>query len=276
MDDAALQVLATRMTAVPGVVAVLLGGSRARGEHAPGSDYDLGLYYRGPLDLDGLRRLARSVSGPDAALTELGGWGPWVDGGGWLTIDGHAVDWLYRDLDRVHRAWRDAQAGSYYFHGQVGHPLGVPDFAYAGEVALGKVLADPTGELTALQAETRMYPPKLADALVRRLAEATFLAGGAGKATARLDTAYVAGCVFRLVGVCAHALHGRAGRWLINEKGCVASADRLAIAPEGFAERAHGLLAAVGRTEQELTATLAAARQLVADTARACGLDDLA
>ena len=85
-----------------GVTAVMLGGSRARGEELP----------------------------------EPGAWGPWVDGGGWLSIDGMAVDWIYRDLDRVHQSWQAAEAGSFSFHFQVGHPLGVPDFAYAGEVAL--------------------------------------------------------------------------------------------------------------------------------------------
>ena len=30
----------------------------------------------------------------------LGEWGPWVDGGCWLSIAGTAVDWQYRDLDR--------------------------------------------------------------------------------------------------------------------------------------------------------------------------------
>jgi len=34
-----------------------------------------------------------------------------VDGGGWLRIAGAAVDWIYRDLDRVHAAWVDARAG---------------------------------------------------------------------------------------------------------------------------------------------------------------------
>src|SRR3712207_8687536 len=44
----------------------------------------------------------------EAVVTAPGGWGPWVDGGGWLTIDGSAVDWIYRDLDRVERSWEDA------------------------------------------------------------------------------------------------------------------------------------------------------------------------
>ncbi|MEU9507520.1 nucleotidyltransferase domain-containing protein [Micromonospora sp. NPDC048170] len=48
--------LADRLCAVGGVVAVALGGSRARGEHRPDSDWDLGLYYRGELDVPGLRR----------------------------------------------------------------------------------------------------------------------------------------------------------------------------------------------------------------------------
>ncbi len=35
--------LADRLIEVPGVQAVTLGGSRARGDHAPESDYDMGL-----------------------------------------------------------------------------------------------------------------------------------------------------------------------------------------------------------------------------------------
>jgi hypothetical protein len=80
----------------------------------------------------------------------------------------------------------------------------------------------------------------------------------------------VAGCLFRIVGVCAHALHGRSARWLINEKGAVASAGRLSIAPAEFAERAQRLLAATGRTTAELSTTLDAARQLVTDTVLGC------
>ena len=139
------------------MVGVLLCGSRARGEHTPESDFDLGLYYRPPLDIDALQDLARDIAGPEASVTRPGEWGPWVDGGGWLHIGGTAVDWLYRDLDRVRRSWEHAQAGRYDFHFQVGHPFGVPDFMYAGEVALGVVLADPPGDITALQQAARHF-----------------------------------------------------------------------------------------------------------------------
>ena len=49
--------LAEKLRVIPGVVAVTLGGSRARGEQRPDSDWDFGLYYRGRLDADHLRAL---------------------------------------------------------------------------------------------------------------------------------------------------------------------------------------------------------------------------
>ena len=141
---------------------------------------------------------------------------------------------------------------------------------YAGEVALGVVLADPSGEITALQEAARHYPPRLRDALVAGLWEASFGIDIARKAVARGDTAYVAGCLFRVVEVCALALNGHAGHWLINEKGAVASAGRLPEAPASFAGRAHNVLAHLGTTPGELSSAIASAADLVADTNNAC------
>lgn len=270
VDDEQLREMARRLTGVAGVSGVLLGGSRARGEHTPESDVDLGVYYRTPLDVAALEGLAREVAGAEAHVTWPGEWGLWVDGGGWLQIAGTAVDWIYRDLDRVHASWASARAGRYSFHAQVGHPLGVPDFAYAGEVALGLILADPSGELTMLQQAARDYPPALRDALVAGLWEASFALDNARKAVSRSDTAYVAGTLFRSVGLCAHAVHGHAGRWLVNEKGAVASTGRLPDAPTDFAPRAHDVLAHLGSTPVELGRAVNAAADLLADTVTAC------
>lgn len=269
-DDERWREVAERLTGVAGVVGVLLGGSRARGEHTPESDVDLGVYYRGTLDVAALQELAEAVAGAGARVTRPGEWGPWVDGGAWLRIAGAAVDWIYRDVDRVHRSWDDARAGRYSFHAQVGHPLGVPDFTYAAEVALGVVLADPSGELAELQRAGRDYPPRLRAALRDGLWEASFVLDIARKAVSRADTAYIAGCLFRAVLLCAHALHGNAGRWLTNEKGAVAAAGRLPGAPGGFTGRAHAVLANLGDTPEQLAAAIAAAAALVAETTTAC------
>ncbi|RIQ18898.1 nucleotidyltransferase domain-containing protein [Jiangella rhizosphaerae] len=263
--------MAEALVEVDGVVGVVLGGSRARGTHRPDSDYDLGVYYRGDLDVDRLGELARRFGGPATTITEPGAWGPWVDGGGWLTVDGVAIDWLYRDADRVQASWRAAQRGEYSFHQQAGHPLGVPDFAYAGEIALAVVLADPSGELAAVRTQAQRYPEPLRAALRIGLWEATFSVEIAAKAAGRGDAAYVAGCLFRAVGICAHALHGHEGRWLINEKGAVAAAGALPSAPADFAARADRLLGAAGTTAAELSATVADARALVAEVGMVVG-----
>lgn len=270
LGEERLRGIAGRLAEVDGVQGVLLGGSRARNTHTPDSDTDLGLYYRGSLDVAELNVLAREFGGPAARVTEPGGWGPWVDGGGWLTIDRAAVDWIYRDLDRVIKALADAERGAYAFHHQAGHPLGVPDFAYAGELALGVVLADRDGELTALQARARRFPPALGQALVDGLWEADFLLGLARKGVPRSDVGYVAGCLFRLVGVCAHALHGAAGRWLINEKGAVAAASALPGAPERFEKRVAAVFARVQGDPLRLAEAVDLAADLVIETVDAC------
>jgi hypothetical protein len=233
--------IAARLVGVDGVVAVALGGSRARGTHRPDSDVDLGLYYRGRLDVDALRAYAGTLTGVPVEVTDPGGWGPWVDGGAWLTVDGVRVDWIYRDLDRVERVWEDCRAGRYTVNAQAGHPLGFYSHAYAGEVAYARVLADPTGALGDLRTRTRDYPPALGAALVRGLWEARFCVDIARKAGG--DPAYVAGCLFRAIGVVCQARHGRDGVWLVNEKGMVASAGRLPSSPPDFAARVEALFA---------------------------------
>jgi hypothetical protein len=253
--------VAMRLVEVDGVVAVSLGGSRARGTNRPDSDWDIGVYYRQPLDLDGVRAVA-GAAGLTGELTELGGWGPWVNGGGWLTYGDERVDFLYRDFSRAVGIAADCRLGQYEIGVQAGHPLGFYSHAYAGEVALCRVLADPTGELTALRAETAQYPVRLGDALIRGAWEAEFLVDIAGKG----DASYVAGCLFRAVGVLAQAMHGKAGRWLVNEKGMVHSAGRLPGAPPDFAGRANRLLGAVGTSAPAMRDTLAAARALVTET----------
>ena len=90
---------------VEGVWAIVLGGSRARRTHTISSDIDLGIYYdpNTPLDLRALSKTATKLDDEHRTdvITDIGGWGPWINGGGWLKIQSHAVDLLYRDLGKV-------------------------------------------------------------------------------------------------------------------------------------------------------------------------------
>lgn len=260
-DDDALDRFALRLVRVPGVLGVTLGGSRGRGEGTPTSDTDLGLYYRGDLDVVALGDAARDLGGPTAQVTERGGWGPWVDGGGWLTVDGAAVDLIYRDLDRVEACWERVCVGEVDFHAQAGHPLGVPDLAYPGELATSRVLADPNGVLTALRVEYQNYPEALVDAMLDRLWEADLLLPGVAKIVDRGDTAFLSLCLSRVLLLAAHTICARDGRWVTHEKGLVAIADRMPTAPPGFAaavDHALGAIASDPADAVERTRTIVA------------------
>ncbi|MFI5912534.1 nucleotidyltransferase domain-containing protein [Dactylosporangium sp. NPDC051541] len=257
--------LADRLADVGGVRGVTLGGSRARGTHRPDSDYDLGLYYRGPLDVAALRTLAAELADEPAEITDPGGWGPWVDGGGWLTVAGHRVDWIYRDLDRVEHVWAECREGRYEIAFQPGHPLGFYSHTYAGEVALARLLSDPSGELTELRAEIDHYPPKLRTALVNGLWEADFATRIARYGAKGNDPVYAAGCLFRAAGVLCHALHAAAGRWLLNEKAMIAATAQLPAAPTAFAARLGTILGAVGTDPAAIDATIDAMTTLTTE-----------
>lgn len=244
-----------------GVVAVALGGSRARGWARPDSDIDLGLYYRGGvarLDPAALSVLAATLD--DARRPGLasphGGWGAWMDGGAWLTVEGVAVDLIYRDLDRVDAAIDAARRGEFQTAYHFGHPHGFVSAAYAGELAVCRALHDPGGVIAAGRAWLDPYPEALRATLIRRfLDEAGFTLPLLAKAEARGDALYAAGLAFRVAACLCQTLFALNRTWLINEKGAPDAVARLALKPERFAERAAAATyAALAALEGEVRA----------------------
>src|SRR3977135_3738669 len=135
----------------------------------PWSDYDIGLYHRAnrPIDVAALGKVAAVLDdrGVEASVTPIGGWGPWIDGGGWLVGGGVHVDLLYRDLDRVGAAIDDAQTGKGERFYQPGHPHAFLPSIDVGEAACARSLHDPAGTLAALQRRTTPYSAALAGVL---------------------------------------------------------------------------------------------------------------
>lgn len=270
--------IAAKVAQVPGVVGVLLGGSRARGTHRPDSDWDLGVYYRGEPDLAALESLAAEVTGGPVEVYGPGSWGPWVNGGAWLVLpDGRQVDWILRDVDRVRQVWEECRRGCFEIGVQAGHPLGFWSPAYPGEVALGRVLADADGELDRLRHETRAYPEALRTALARDgVWDAGFSVTMAGKSAAAEDVLHAALCLSRAVGYLVQALHAHHGLWCLNEKGALAAASAMPETPPGFAARAAALLGGIGHGGRELKRSLEAAAELVDEVRGVVGVADSA
>jgi len=134
-----VEYLAERLAAIPGVVAVALGGSRATGTAVEDSDWDFALYYRGQLDPADVVAL-----GYPGQVFAPGEWGRIVNGGAWLRIDGVKVDLIYRDLEEVLAWTAAAQEGRFEIQREVGYVAGIATYVLTGELAVGKVLA---GEL---------------------------------------------------------------------------------------------------------------------------------
>jgi predicted nucleotidyltransferase len=250
-DEALLRRLVVALSAVPGVAAIALGGSRARGTATAASDYDIGLYYRAnrPIDVAVLGKIAATLDdrGAEASVTPIGGWGPWIDGGGWLVVGGVHVDLLYRDIDRVAAAIDDAHAGKVERFYQPGHPHAFLPTIYMGEVACARLLHDPVGTLANLQRRTTPYPAALARALRERFEwEAEFALANARKSLDRGDVSYLAGCAFRAIACLCQTLFAMNGVYLLNEKGAVAAVDGFALSPPGFAKRVASLFADLG------------------------------
>jgi predicted nucleotidyltransferase len=269
------QRIAARLGEIEGVVAVALGGSWAREEANPDSDVDLGIYYRNERrpSMEELQRLAQELDDrhPPDAVTDFGEWGPWINGGAWLFIEGRRVDWLYRDLDLAERTIGECRAGRPSIYYQPGHPHGFHTHIYMGEVHYCRLLHDPEGALESLKNMTTHYPPPLKRALIRRqLWEARFALDTCRKSAARGDAFYVSGGLFRCAACMVQALFALNERYIINEKGSVEAADRLPLHPATFKERINSVLARPGDRPEELEGSIDRLENLLEEVEELC------
>jgi hypothetical protein len=217
-----VEYLAARLAAIPGVVAVTLGGSRATNTAVEGSDWDFGLYYRGTLDPADIVAL-----GWPGRVFAPGEWGRIVNGGAWLTIDGSKVDLIYRDLRDVEHWTAAAEDGRFEIQREVGYVAGIATYVLAGELALGRVLA---GELP-----RPAFPPKLRE--TAPVAWFRLAAGALHFAEVHAGRQDRVACLANLGQAVLASAQGRlaaGGEWVLNEKriteraGLRAVQDRLA------------------------------------------------
>lgn len=272
--DPLLQRMVPVLAEVPGMGAIALGGSRARGTATETSDYDIGLYFSAERALDTitlLKAVRLFADAPEAAqVTPIGGWGPWIVGGGWLSVTGRKVDLLYRNIEAVADIIAKCCAGEVTMHYQPGHPHGFCSAIWMGEVALCVPLHDPEGRIATLKAATSPYPRALRDALIRKFDwEILFAIENAELAAARAEQTHVAGCVYRALACTAQVLFALNERYLINEKGALQEAATLPRTIPDIAKRASDLWRLIG--SGELRVALAGLRAIERDVKELTG-----
>jgi len=268
--------VANRLAAIPGVRAVVLGGSYARGRAHAGSDIDLGVFYSeaSPFSIESIRELAEAVN--DTAGPVVAGfheWGPWVNGGAWLTIGGQRVDFIYRSLEHVQRVIADAEAGRYELHYLQQPPFGFFSATYLGEIAVCAPLFDPERHLDALKRRVATYPEALRRTVVQDyLWMAEFgLSAFARKVASRGDSYGTAACLTSAVNQLVLALFALNRRYPINDKTALEEIAEFERAPQDFGTRVQDTLARLRPSAAELMAAVDAIQQLARETIELAG-----
>jgi predicted nucleotidyltransferase len=266
---AVLDQLVAALQQIPGVQAVALGGSYARGTQRDSSDLDIGIYYHEeiPFALDDVRSLARSVSvSGDPVVTGFYEWGAWVNGGAWIDAAAGKVDFLYRNLDQVQRTIDDAQQGiSQHDFGQQ-PAYGFYSVIYLAETAVCIPLYDPTHHLARLKQAVAHYPPRLkARIMADQLWSAEFTLAHARTFAATGDVYNTVGCLTRIAASLTQVLFALNEVYFISDKQVMATLATFSLLPSDYTARIEALLAAPGAASAELDQTVAACRQLWAD-----------
>jgi predicted nucleotidyltransferase len=215
MDDATfVSWLADQLADLPSVVAVALGGSRARRTHDAGSDWDFAIYYRGAFDPDTLR-----AKGWDGEVFDVGGWGGGVmNGGAWLHVGDRRVDVHYRDLDDVEHWCDEARAGRFRKEFLSFYVAGIPTYVVMAELALDVVLA---GELPRPE-----YPDALSREAARRWQDDAIatLAYAEAASRERGDVTVALANGARGIVEASHSRLAARKEWVLNEKGMARAA----------------------------------------------------
>lgn len=254
--------------------AIVLGGSYASGDQRSDSDLDIGLYYREDqlLDIEHIRTIAARLNDtPDPVVTPLGGWGPWVNGGAWLTIQGQRLDFLYRNLDFVSATIDECNAGMIRSDYWQQPAYGFHSFMYCTEIAIDRPLYDPEQLIASLKIKVARYSPQLKQAILKDfLWRARFTLDNLHKPATRGEVYLVVGGLARTVHCLVQVLYALNETYYLSEKKLAHHLQTFRLQPERFQERLNTILGESGTTSEQLLETLAQAEALYQETESFC------
>ena len=240
-----------RVRSVPNVVAVVLGGSFARGLARSESDVDLGLYYReaSPFPVDHLRSVAESICVPGTipTVTNFYEWGPWVNGGAWIQTPAGKMDFLYRNLDQVETVIEEGCRGVWRHDFDQQPPYGFRSVVYFGETYICVPLHDPDSEITRLKQSIANYP----EALRERIVQDSLWAGEFSLWSCRgfadvADVYNATGCMTRIAQYLVQALFALNREYFVSDKYANRLIDQFLSRPHDFTYRLASVLANPG------------------------------
>lgn len=224
---------------IPGIVGTVLGGSRARGTNHATSDIDIGIYYdeSAGFNVSDVNRAAAKLDDEhrENLVTSLGEWGAWINGGGWIIVQGYHVDLIFRDINRVEQVIDKCLLGNVSTHYHTGHPHAYLNVMYMGEVSICKILDDKRNRIASLKSKTMPYPKPLKDAIIGYfMFEASFSLMFAKANADKDDISYVTGHCYRSISCLNQVLFALNEEYCINEKKAVRMIDGFDAKPKDY------------------------------------------
>jgi predicted nucleotidyltransferase len=267
----------TSLETVKGIEAIVLGGSRAKGNYSAKSDIDIGIYYSNSsqLDLEGLNRVATELDDTHRSnlITNIGDWGPWINGGGWLCIDGVATDFLFRDLNKVSTVIDDCLNKKITIAYQPGHPHGFVNAIYVAETYYCKILWDSNNHIVNLKNKITPYPLPIKTGIINNfLWEVNFSNAIAYKGLLKDDITYVTGCIYRSISCLIQVIYALNETYIMNEKGSLANIDTLKIAPKDFKKKVENIFYSLTVNTENMKNLLAELSGIAKDVEDLCNI----
>ncbi|RPJ49603.1 MAG: DUF4037 domain-containing protein [Chloroflexi bacterium] len=205
-------------------------------------------------------------------MTDFYGWGPWVNGGGWIHTPAGKVDFLYRNLEQVERAIADARQGITHHDFNQQPAFGFYSVIYLAETRICLPLHDPRGHIARLKEQVAEYPPRLKEKTIADtlwMAEFSLLHADGYAAAGNVYA--LAGALARVSSYLTQALFALNESYFMSDKTAVQEISAFPLCPEDYVERLSAVLAHPGRTEAELREAVRAMRALWSDVVSLTG-----
>ncbi|MGH1365619.1 MAG: nucleotidyltransferase domain-containing protein [Calditrichia bacterium] len=223
------------------VHAVAVVGSYASGTQRPDSDIDICAFYRSDLDVVALADCICGEFGltsSEVQLTTPGGWGNWVDGGGWLTLEGQRVDIVYRCIDRLEKELDHIWAGEIELDYLQAPAFGYFNFTWAAELRSTDPIFDPDGNIAALIKRMDTFPEVLKIKGSSIFLHAAQFASVIGKKALANENWFTARpCCDRAIWAICLALYSANGVWIPAEKRVMKEIVNLKYVPDRLVDR---------------------------------------
>ncbi|HWQ45478.1 MAG TPA: nucleotidyltransferase domain-containing protein [Longilinea sp.] len=269
-----LDALVARLSGIPGMAGIALGGSWARGYARPDSDMDVALYYHAgkPFAIEEVRKVAEDIhTGPLCTVTDFYGWGPWVKGGAWIDTEAGRVDFIYRSLEHVQQTITEASQGIHHHDFGQQPPFGFFSVTYLGETKVCIPLFDPNGSIENLKRQVTPYPAALKQKLLQDLLwmiEFTFTF--TEKFITRGDIYNTTGCLTRAAVYMVQVLFALNETYFINDKTALIEIDTFEKKPHLFTEHLQEILGHCGATPSECGSSLDLMRSIFVEIKALC------